>query len=216
MPDVVIPYELRLYCYYIFLYHILCFTINSNWEVKLAVSSSNRVLTLFLLPQHSTERRRPNGPCLTAYPASFKKKPKVVLVLAMRTYEGSGGIAPLFLNLDARWRWVGNVTSRPFYSRQRPPFPFTLWLGCWVGPRGGLDDLEKREISSPCRDSNPGPSLCSVCNFYKVFFVAGNTARPWSLNFYIKALILMLQVTAGGRADCLCCTKRETVGAQPP
>ena len=27
-----------------------------------------------------------------------------------------------------------------------------------MGPRDGVDDLEKRKISCPCQDSSPGPS----------------------------------------------------------
>jgi hypothetical protein len=36
--------------------------------------------------------------------------------------------------------------------------PGIYWIGDWVGSRTGLDVLEKRRISCPCRDSNPGPS----------------------------------------------------------
>jgi len=31
-------------------------------------------------------------------------------------------------------------------------------IGGWVGRKAGLEDLEKRNISCPSRDSNPGPS----------------------------------------------------------
>jgi len=32
----------------------------------------------------------------------------------------NGGTAPL-INLDAGWRWVVNLTTRPLYSRRKPP-----------------------------------------------------------------------------------------------
>jgi hypothetical protein len=32
----------------------------------------------------------------------------------------------------------------------------THWIGGWVSPRAGLDAVEKRKISCPCRESNPG------------------------------------------------------------
>jgi hypothetical protein len=34
------------------------------------------------------------------------------------------------------------------------------WIGGWVGPRAGLDALEKKEIC-PFRESNPGCPACS-------------------------------------------------------
>jgi hypothetical protein len=34
--------------------------------------------------------------------------------------------------------------------------PGTHWTGGWVGPRGGMDNVDKRKISWPCRKSNPG------------------------------------------------------------
>jgi hypothetical protein len=38
---------------------------------------------------------------LYGLPCLLKRETKVVIVLAMRAYEGSRGIAPLFLNLGA-------------------------------------------------------------------------------------------------------------------
>jgi hypothetical protein len=32
----------------------------------------------------------------------------------------------------------------------------THWIKGWVGPRAGLDAVEKRTISFPCQKSNPG------------------------------------------------------------
>jgi hypothetical protein len=63
----------------------------------------------------------------------------------MKTYGGSGGIAPPFLvsALDA--------ASRLCYST-----PGTHWIGGLEGPRAGLDVVEKRKISSPYRGSNTG------------------------------------------------------------
>jgi hypothetical protein len=37
----------------------------------------------------------------------------------------------------------------------------THWIGDWLGPRAGLDAVEKRKISCPCRDSNPSRSARS-------------------------------------------------------
>jgi hypothetical protein len=36
--------------------------------------------------------------------------------------------------------------------------PGTYWIGDWVGPRTGLDDVEKQKFLNH-RDSNSGPSI---------------------------------------------------------
>jgi hypothetical protein len=48
----------------------------------------------------------------------------------MKTYEGSGGIAPLFLTL---------ALDGGEWSPSRPGrfIPGTNWIGSWVGPRAG-------------------------------------------------------------------------------
>ena len=40
-----------------------------------------------------------------------------VLVHAMKVYKWNRGIAPLVLNLGARWRRVVNITPRPIHCR---------------------------------------------------------------------------------------------------
>jgi hypothetical protein len=65
---------------------------------------------------------------------------------------GSGGIAPHILDLGTRWsEWSASRPGR-FFSRKRPPD--TYCIGGWVGPRASLKVVEKRNIPSPCRDSN--------------------------------------------------------------
>ena len=52
-----------------------------------------------------------------------------------------------------------------------------------MGPRAGRDVLEKRKISCPYRDSNPGPSspspiavyICGVCNSFILFMIQVGT-----------------------------------------
>jgi hypothetical protein len=58
---------------------------------------------------------------------------------------GSGCIDPHFLDLDTIWRWVVSFTPLPLHPRARG----THCVGGWVGPRGGLDDVEKREFLIP-------------------------------------------------------------------
>jgi hypothetical protein len=53
---------------------------------------------------------------------------------------GSGCIAPHILDLDTSCRWVS------LYPRENNSG--THWIGGWVGPRAGLDDVEKRKFLS--------------------------------------------------------------------
>jgi hypothetical protein len=72
---------------------------------------------------------------------------------------GSGGIAPPFLTsaLDGG-EWSA---SRPCRFNSGEEALVNHWIGGWVGPRAGLDAVEKRKILH-CRKSNPGPPACSL------------------------------------------------------
>jgi hypothetical protein len=66
---------------------------------------------------------------------------------------GSGGRAPRIPDLALeRNEWSVLRPSR-FAPRERDSG--THWIGCWVGPRAGLDAVEKRKIPSPRQESNP-------------------------------------------------------------
>jgi hypothetical protein len=54
---------------------------------------------------------------------------------------GSGCKCPRFLDLDTSWRWVASFTPRQLYPRGKSSG--THWIGGWVDPRAGLDDMEK-------------------------------------------------------------------------
>jgi hypothetical protein len=75
-----------------------------------------------------------------------KAKGKVVPVHTINAYRGSRGVAPLSLNLGARWRTVVSITPRTPYSRGKNAA--THWIGGCVGTRDSLDDLDYRNISS--------------------------------------------------------------------
>jgi hypothetical protein len=38
--------------------------------------------------------------------------------------------------------------------------PSTHWIGGWLGPESGLDAVQKRIISCPCQELNPGHPAC--------------------------------------------------------
>jgi hypothetical protein len=48
------------------------------------------------------------------------------------------------LDLGTSCRWVVNFTSQPFTPGEG--VPNTYWIGRWVGPRAGLDDVKRRKI----------------------------------------------------------------------
>jgi hypothetical protein len=82
---------------------------------------------------------------------------------------GSECIAPHFLDVGSIWRWVVSFTPRP--SCQKGEWsPSILWIGGWVGPRSGLDDVEQRifltlpglEIRPPGRKAR-SQSLYRLC-----------------------------------------------------
>ena len=67
----------------------------------------------------------------------------------MKAYSGSGGTAPLILNIGTRWMRVVNLTSRSGRSMSRYAFQRRL-----SGPHRGLDDLIEN-ISCLCPTSKP-------------------------------------------------------------
>jgi hypothetical protein len=57
---------------------------------------------------------------------------------AMKTYWGSGGIAPRIHDLGTRWRWVVSFTPRPLYTQGKSPWypldrraPEPFWTQWW-------------------------------------------------------------------------------------
>jgi hypothetical protein len=86
-------------------------------------------------------------------------KGTAVLVRAMKTYKGSGSIAPLILNLSTLWRSLAISRARTVYSRERAPYPLNrTWHGPQRhGPNPVWTFLEKGKVFASMRDSNPGP-----------------------------------------------------------
>jgi hypothetical protein len=64
------------------------------------------------------------------------QKVKIFPLPAMKTYRGSRGIAPLFLNLGCRCRWVVNFTLQPLFPRKE-----LNSVECQMGHRASLDVL---------------------------------------------------------------------------
>jgi hypothetical protein len=74
----------------------------------------------------------------------------------MKAYEGVDVYIHIFLTSTlAGGEWSISCPCR-FTPRERAPD--THWIGGWVDPRTGLDDLEKRRFL-PYWDSNSDPSV---------------------------------------------------------
>ena len=77
---------------------------------------------------------------------------------AMMAYRWSRGIAPLILNLRARWRWEVNMMPWLLYLREGTPIPNEQDnMGAWTD----LDFLENKKTCFPSWNSIPGSSV--VC-----------------------------------------------------
>jgi hypothetical protein len=68
---------------------------------------------------------------------------------------------------------VVNIVPWLLYPRERATGAH--WIGSWVGPRASLDDLEKRTISCPCQDSNPG-----LLSPYPSYYTDYAVMAPWN------------------------------------
>jgi hypothetical protein len=63
------------------------------------------------------------------------------------------------LDLGARWRCVVSFTPQPLYSLGNGS-PVIHWIGSWVDPRAGLDDVVRRKILQvPVSEPDRSPSL---------------------------------------------------------
>jgi hypothetical protein len=106
------------------------------------------------------------GPCCLHLQSKGKVKVKSLCFNWAQRHEGilgGGGIALHILDLVTRWRWVVSFTPGPLYPQVKRPW-YPLVRRGWVGTRAGLDAVVKRNIPSPCRESNPdlrahGPAL---------------------------------------------------------
>jgi hypothetical protein len=59
----------------------------------------------------------------------------------MKVYGGSWCIDPCFLDLSTSWRWWWASCPCCFTPKERAPG--THWIGAWLVPIAGLDNIEK-------------------------------------------------------------------------
>jgi hypothetical protein len=71
---------------------------------------------------------------------------------AMKTYWGSGGIAPIILKLGTRWRRIVSFTPRSLYLRGKSPlYQLDRRLG-GLQSRTGRGVEEKNSHHCPCQE----------------------------------------------------------------
>jgi len=88
----------------------------------------------------------------------------------MKAYRGSTGTAPLFLNLDTRWRSEVNIGPRPLYPAGRMGGPHSR-SGSFGEeknhfPAVGEPRIVKPKAQSAYRLSYPGYPVGTFGNFY--------------------------------------------------
>jgi hypothetical protein len=167
------------------------------------------------------------------------KKVKLTLCLtkhhAMKTYWGSGGIAPRILDLGTRWRQMVSFTPRPLYPQGKSPsYPLDRRLG---GPQGrsGRGGEEKNSQPPPgIEPQNPdhpirSPMLyrlsyhCSLslikldekCNSDSLYSTAGrhvvtNTFSISKKTAAVYILLLKFRVTWSSCIEVSCCDVNES------
>jgi hypothetical protein len=84
---------------------------------------------------------------------SHKLKSKSKVVRVLKGVWGSGCIYPHFLHLGTSWRWVVSFTPRPLYPRERAPG--THWIGGWMDPQVGLNDVKRKFLTLPGLELQP-------------------------------------------------------------
>jgi hypothetical protein len=77
----------------------------------------------------------------------------------MKTWES--GIFHLFLTLTLDGDEWSDSRLGCFTSTSTEGASGTRWIGCWVGPRVGLDAVEKSKVSWSCWELDPGHSAYS-------------------------------------------------------
>jgi len=85
----------------------------------------------------------------------------------MKSYRGSGGLAPLVLNLVTSWGCVVGLTPRALCHRERTPYALNRG---WFFPRTDMNILDKRKTCCLHRNSNSGPPNLQPCryNYYAI------------------------------------------------
>jgi hypothetical protein len=80
----------------------------------------------------------------------------------MKAYGG----VDVYIHIFLTWALVGGEwsASRPYRFIPRERAPGTHWIGGWVDPKTGLDDVEKKKFLDPTGIRTPTPSIVQPRN----------------------------------------------------
>jgi hypothetical protein len=108
---------------------------------------------------------------------------------------GNECIDPCILDLSTRWRWVVNFTLWPLYPQERAPS--IHWMGGWVGPKTGLDEMDSRKFLPPSNALNSDTSAIQhTANHYKNHAISHIgltfTMLPWKWKWLLPGRPLLV------------------------
>jgi hypothetical protein len=101
-------------------------------------------------------------------------------VYGMKSYRGSGGVAPLVLNLVTIWECVIGLTPQALCHRERTPYALNR---CWFFPITDMNILDKKKICCLYRNSNSGSPNLKPCR-YTDYAIPVPIKRRSRLNWY--------------------------------
>jgi hypothetical protein len=108
----------------------------------------------------------------------------------MKTYGGSGCIDPHFLDLGiSLGEWSASSPFR-FYHRERARG--THFIGGWVDPRAGLDDMDKSTLFYPTGTRTPvppGPPARSQ-SLYRLIYLGSYTYQYEGINVKLSLCLI--------------------------
>ena len=83
---------------------------------------------------------------------------------AVKAYRGTRGVAPVILNLGARWKWVFSIAPLPLYPREKiRPVPIEEEAGWSPAPVWSVWRTEKSLIHAGIRTPDrPERSLVAI------------------------------------------------------
>jgi hypothetical protein len=93
----------------------------------------------------------------------------------MKAYEGVDVQIHVFLDLGTSW-WVASYTLRPLYPLGKSPG--THWIGGWVDPRPGLNDMDKwKFLTLPGLELRPIGRPASSQSLYRLRYPGSHKKR---------------------------------------